>query len=498
MESATSDTKGGVLEQSEALQQATKQNQIVTNIEEIEGKLFFVAAAPIKRYGEQTLGFLVFGTPFDLSELEQLKQASGSDIVIVRQGKVQSATLKLDGTSNFKILDQKIDTKELRPVEGLHSAGAPLLATAMLLHAGKSQTALIFALSAKGAIALRRQVLYSSTGLALLIMIVSGLIGYLLARRISDPVVEIAQSFREIAASGDLSRRITKNYHDEVGMMAGSFNVMQEQIEGLHARVVSAEQRMRDELKMASAVQELLVPTTTIDGARCQFVSHLETSSETGGDWFTIIHAPDRHLTTVVIVDVTGHGAPSALVTAIIHGFFRATEAELSSLTAANWRPVVDSILGKLNKALIESTRRSLVCSLLLATFDHRTCKVRFINAGHLSPILLKNVGGQMQINMPTFPPSSLVGDTDTPEFAARELQLEPDQFFLMYTDGLVECTNAAHEVYGFKRLRRVLQSISQHQDARSARDVIVQDAYKFFGDMPHADDITMVLGRVR
>src|SRR6185295_11030522 len=104
-----------------------------------------------------------------------------------------------------------------------------------------------------------------------------------------------------------------------------------------------------EELRKASVVQEMLFPITVVEGARCQFASHTQTSSETGGDWYTIIHAPDRQVTTVIVSDVTGHGAAAALVTAILHGYFKATQDEISRLPASHWREGIESVLKRLN-----------------------------------------------------------------------------------------------------------------------------------------------------
>ena len=101
-----------------------------------------------------------------------------------------------------------------------------------------------------------------------------------------------------------------------------------------------------------------------MDGARCQFAIHAQTSTETGGDWCTIIHTPHQHVTTAVIADVTGHGAPAALVTAILHGFFKAVPASAFVGGQAEWRTSVEGVLQRLNTTMIESTRRSLMCSL--------------------------------------------------------------------------------------------------------------------------------------
>lgn len=481
-----------------ALSRSRASDGATNTVEGLGGQLYFVSAVPIKRYGEQTLGYLAMASPFDVEVLKQLQKASGAELYQVHRGELRASTSAVDRNDVLKAVETKLGSSPLVELTGLTSSGAPLIASAMPLKAGeKTEGALVFALSAHDLRAIQKRVLGASVGLAILISMLSGLVGFLIARRIADPIVEIEHSFREIAASGDLSRRITKGYSDEVGQMAESFNAMQEQIEQLHERVVAAEQRMRDELKMASAVQEMLFPTAIVDGARCQLAGHSQTSTETGGDWYTVIHAPERDVTTAIVSDVTGHGAPAALVTAILHGFFKATEEELSSAPGAQWAPTMQAVLNRLNQTMIESTRRSLVSTLFLLSIDHRTLTARYVNAGHLAPVILRTVDGKAQVTTVSTPPSTLIGDRDVTNFVTGEFQLQPNDLFLLYTDGLIECTNVKNEMYGFKRLRKVLQSLAHH-DARTVRDLVLKDAMEFFRDQPPADDITVIVGRAR
>jgi serine phosphatase RsbU (regulator of sigma subunit) len=497
---ASGDMNGDQLATAVALKKAVETNNTANAIEALGNRVYFVSATPIKRYEKQTLGYLVIANVFDRALINHLKEASSADVYLVHDGQALIATSSIsNGQAQLKNLEERLSHAEgIVSIDGFSAAGVPLLASAMPMLAGdRVQSALVFALSAKDVSSLQQKVLLSSIALAMLVMILAGLLGLVIARRISDPIVAIEQSFREIADSGDLSQRITERYSDEVGQMAESFNKMQGQIELLHARVLRAEQRMSDELKNASAVQEKLFPSGVTDGARCQFASHSQTSTETGGDWYTVLNSPEFHTTTAIVSDVTGHGAAAALVTAILHGFFKATQGYLSQLDSKTWRPGVEALLQRLNVTMIESTRKSLATTLFLLTFDHRTLKARYVSAGHPPPLVVREMSGQLQVTTVPTPPSTVIGSSDEPDFAWGEFQLAPDHLFLLYTDGLIECTNAAEEMYGFKRLRRVLQRLST-QDARTIRDVVLKDAMDFFGNVPCADDITLIVGRVR
>ena len=135
--------------------------------------------------------------------------------------------------------------------------------------------------------------------------------------------------------------------------------------------------------------------------------------------------------------------------------------------------------------------------AVLLFTFDHQTLKARYLNAGHPAPIIVRHdANGRAQVGVLSTPPSSLIGDVDDPDFAHGAMQLAPDEVFVLYTDGLIECTNDAQEEYGLKRLRGVLSRNAQ-VDARTLRDIIFSEMSTFIGNTPPADDITYVVGKV-
>lgn len=490
---------GQQLRDSEALKKARTDAKITFTLELLGDSAAMVVASPVQFSG-QTTGFLVVAAAMDEKMLVELKAYSTADLFLLQGGKLRAATLTLARTEPLLsgAAKQLTGSGQLVPVEGiLTDDGKPLLASAMTLKSGGKPVVLVFALSTQEATAIKRRVTKTGLVLTLIITVIAVFGGLIGAGTISNPIVEIEQSFRQIAASGDLSLRITKPYPDEVGRMADSFNQMQSQVQGLHARVVDAEKRMRSELQMASTVQEMLFPQTALEGPRCQFASHAQTSTETGGDWYTILHSPEHHSTTVIIADVTGHGAAAALVTAILHGFLNARRDDIALAHQGDWVAVMSLILRQLSETIALSTRRSLVLSLCVFTFDHQTLKARYLNAGHPAPIIVRHdANGRAQVGVLSTPPSSLIGDVDDPDFAHGAMQLAPDEVFVLYTDGLIECTNDAQEEYGLKRLRGVLSRNAQ-VDARTLRDIIFSEMSTFIGNTPPADDITYVVGKV-
>ena len=124
---------------------------------------------------------------------------------------------------------------------------------------------------------------------------------------------------------------------------------------------------------------------------------------------------------------------------------------------------------------------------------DPRQHRAQMISAGH-GPLFrcITSRGELIESDADGLPLGLVPGNEYGP---ANEFALEPGDSVLLVTDGLFEWTNAAGEAYGLDRLRASIQKF-----ARSSADEMIQGLYKatqsFVGDVPQADDVTIVVVR--
>jgi phosphoserine phosphatase RsbU/P len=255
--------------------------------------------------------------------------------------------------------------------------------------------------------------------------------------------------------------------------------------------------RMRDELEMASAIQGMLVPSGPFDGEHIQLASRLEACTEIGGDWVSISHSPDLSMTTAIVADVSGHGAPAALVTAILHGFFAGLGDEMWAADFATWQTNVGTVLTRLNDAITRSTNGQLNATLSMLCFEHGTRKARCVSAGHPSPLLITPGIDKATVTSFAMGPSALLGSQPAPTFAWREVQLHSGQAFLLFTDGVIEAQDRAQRQFGARRLSQALAKVNGAPTAQIV-EAVLSDIRAFAGGTPLADDLTLVAGRVR
>jgi serine phosphatase RsbU (regulator of sigma subunit) len=318
------------------------------------------------------------------------------------------------------------------------------------------------------------------------------LIGTLLAifqgLSISKPLKLLAWKADQIAR-GDLEARVEVKSTDEIGILGENFNFMADQIVVLlHQTAEKA--RLEQELEVARTIQETLVPPNEpVDRGPFKFSGFFQPASQCGGDWWTW-HELTGDKVLVVIGDVTGHGVPSAMITAA------AKAACDVARQIHNDDVTVTKLLEIMNYAIFESAKRKFVMTCFASIIDVRKRTITYANAGHNFPYLFrtgedgKGDFGSLMIR------GNRLGDLRESRYEAKTTELLPGDILVWYTDGIVECENATGEEYGEKRFRASVRRAAA-LDSGEMRDAVVADAAAFFGETPRKDDITMVVGRI-
>jgi serine phosphatase RsbU (regulator of sigma subunit) len=185
----------------------------------------------------------------------------------------------------------------------------------------------------------------------------------------------------------------------------------------------------------------------------------------------------------LVMGDVTGHGLPSALLTAVAKASYDVARAALRPLT-------LDGLLKLMNIGIIESARRQLFMTACALSIDETTLELRYANAGHVAPLLLNSRG----IQALTLPGGAL-GMSPQLDVEQASVQLAVGDTIVLYTDGITEARNADGDEFGEKRLRSLLQSLATTSPAAICDEVIAA-VTQFAGGVVE-DDQSIVAARI-
>jgi len=86
------------------------------------------------------------------------------------------------------------------------------------------------------------------------------------------------------------------------------------------------------------------------------------------------------------------------------------------------------------------------------------------------------------------------LGITDSAEYDELSVDLQAGDFVVFYSDGVIEATNPADEMYETERLLEVIQQADSGLSAQDMVDVIVRNVTEFAGSEEASDDITIVV----
>ena len=222
---------------------------------------------------------------------------------------------------------------------------------------------------------------------------------------------------------------------------------------------------MEENLRTAREIQLTMLPqqyptfpqNISPEHSAFQFVHRYEPAQSVSGDFFSISAISDTEV-GVFICDVTGHGVRAALVTAMI----RALSEELKPLARDP-----GNYLRKLNFdlcSILKNTGSPMLTTGFYAVADCRTGRLRFANAGHPKPLLVRRSVSLVEpLANATGRSQPALGLFDDPPYQTSETTLTPGDFLMLFTDGLYEVQGQNEELYSQERLLLDVKNFLAH-----------------------------------
>jgi serine phosphatase RsbU (regulator of sigma subunit) len=144
------------------------------------------------------------------------------------------------------------------------------------------------------------------------------------------------------------------------------------------------------------------------------------------------------------------------------------------------------------NRLFYDNTGDAAYASLFFADYDDATRRLRYVNCGHLSGLLLRRDGNVLQLDST----STLLGLFNEWDCSMREQELSPGDVLALYTDGISEASDEQGEEFGERWL---IDALRQHRDlsCQGLLTAIVDEVQRFTSQEQH-DDITAIVAKVR
>jgi len=307
------------------------------------------------------------------------------------------------------------------------------------------------------------------------------LVGILpLSRSMTRNLADVTHGAGRLAA-GDLGAQVPVRSTDEFGKLARAFNQMAGRLKENQERLVQQE-RLRKELEMCRKIQNELLPRAPMRSRFAEVQGVSIPARELGGDFFNYFDLPGGEI-ALLMGDVSGKGVPAALLMANLQATLRArlpVERDLSTFVS------------RLDQEVEQGTAVQLYLTLFLGILDAAQGELRYINAGHPSPFVVRTTGKLDRLD-PTGRPVGLFSGAGYEE---RRVPLGTGDGLFLYTDGLVDAENPAGESFGQDRLASLLsRGTGEGADALLAR--VEAALLAFRGGVEAPDDAAMMVLRM-
>ncbi len=318
--------------------------------------------------------------------------------------------------------------------------------------------------------------------IAVIGVIIALLIGYIVAYGITNPIKALTKGATQIG-SGDFSTRIPIKSKSEVGMLANTFNKMAADLEESTKAKIEHE-KVAKELELAATIQSELLPKVLPKIENLDIAASLKAATQVGGDCYDFIPIQKDGNLLFYIADVTGHGVGAGLVSAI-------SNALVTSLI--NHYDNTKDIVSELNKVLTMKTAPNIFVTSVMALWDTAKSTLQFTQAGHDPIMHYQAATGEVTILSHGGLALGMVPDI-TEKLTTQEVSAQPNDVFVLYTDGIPEAWKNENETYGMDRLKASVQTSSKLATAQEIHDAILNEVRTYMGTYPQADDITLIV----
>jgi serine phosphatase RsbU (regulator of sigma subunit) len=240
-------------------------------------------------------------------------------------------------------------------------------------------------------------------------------------------------------------------------------------------------ERLERELEIAATVQRSLLPFTLPHFEDVQFYAYLRPARRVGGDFYDAIVIDDEHV-AFLLADVVDKSIHAALFMAVARTLFR-TESRRSLSPA--------EVALAVHRGMLDIAENGeMFVTAFYAVLQRSSGRLRYIMGGHEHPLLLHSGSSGVETLSGR---GRFLGMIDPLHLEEYEIQLQPGDRLLLFSDGVTDMANEAGEQFGHQRLHnRFLASVGL--SGANLLPAVAGDVRDWCGSADPSDDLTMML----
>jgi sigma-B regulation protein RsbU (phosphoserine phosphatase) len=242
-------------------------------------------------------------------------------------------------------------------------------------------------------------------------------------------------------------------------------------------------ERLERELELARGVQEGILPDEfpCLPGLTC--AAHYRPARQVGGDFYDVIPLGPARV-GLVMADVSDKGMAAALYMALTRSLIRA-EAKRSSSPC--------EVLLRVHELLLEMSRASNFVTVFYGVLDLGEGVFRYARAGHDRPLLYTPSSGDCRS---LDGGGMLLGFVPDVSLDEVEVQLDPGDLLVLYTDGITDAKSPSGEFFGESRLRETICGAGI-ESAQDLCELVFERVEQFQSGATQYDDIALLVARL-
>jgi sigma-B regulation protein RsbU (phosphoserine phosphatase) len=242
---------------------------------------------------------------------------------------------------------------------------------------------------------------------------------------------------------------------------------------------------MKRDLQIAREIQTWLLPGAPPQIPGLVIAYATRPANTVAGDYYDVFPRPGRtnedNRVVLAVADVAGKSIPAAMLMATF-------QASLKTLSTA--QVALPELASNMNRYACTNSQGGLrFTTAFLAEYDPTRRTLDYINAGHNNPILRRASGQIERLDVGGLP----IGIQPEVKYDSATVSLAPDDWLIIFTDGLVEAENARQEEYGESRLLSAIEAGKSIEPGELLKRLMAE-LDLFVGNTPQHDDVTCML----
>jgi phosphoserine phosphatase RsbU/P len=257
-----------------------------------------------------------------------------------------------------------------------------------------------------------------------------------------------------------------------------------------NAELINKQEKLDEDLKAAAGIQRSLLPKRIPHMCPLNVAWQFMPCERIGGDIFNVVRLDEKHW-GIYVLDVSGHGVPSALVAVSVSQMLHAEHDRMlkQKIDDPPYYEIVSPsrVLENLDREY-PIDRFDKYFTMSYVVIDTASNRITYSNAAHPPPVLMHKDGGLEFLTEG----GTIIGLGGMLPFEEGRTEMRQGDRLFLYTDGILEYQNGDGELFGQNRLYGQISTL-KHRSIEDHTNAIINGIMDFGDHVPPQDDVTLL-----